>query len=94
MFHLSTPAPRIDGTTPAPWRVASTHRAVETMVALGFADAYAVHESRRYRGQLQLFVGLRSGPARLPELRDALKAAGHAVRWIEARRALYVVDKD
>ena len=90
VFKWSNPAPRIDGTTPKPWRVADKHAALSVMQSLGFGDARAEHVSS-WRGREQLWVTTyQNGPT--TALRDALAAAGYRVRWVEAARSLYLVD--
>jgi len=89
VFKWSNPAPRIDGTTPNPWRVADAEAGAALVQSLGFDDGYAVHFPK-WRGRPQLYVGLRGGVARRPRLRDALKAAGYRVRWSDGQ--LFLVD--
>lgn len=99
VFRWATPASRMDGTFPEPWRVADKDAALKLLQKIaptGCDDLYVDYESDLYRGRLQLWVGLRDNrdraghDSRLAELSGVLLDAGYPVRHEPGR--LWLVD--
>lgn len=106
-FDWATPAPKIDGGYPEPWRVVHRDKALvwlkrmfpEHSGPMGiYTDTEGVNE---FRGLSQLYVGLRdnrdqaSHSARLQEMHDTLKKNHWSVRAVVRQdylRGFYLVD--
>lgn len=77
-FAWADAAPRVDGTVPAPWRVAHVDRAIEwiktvavlyasrSLLRVDVSDVYGDHDSPDSQGRARLWIGLRNN-------RDPLK---------------------
>lgn len=60
-FYWATPAPRIDGTFPEPWRVSDKDKALKLLKRMfpDFEDIYTDYEPDLFGGRQQILVGLR-----------------------------------
>jgi hypothetical protein len=98
-FDWATPAADIRGEFPEPWRVAHTDFALNWLKKLfRHPDLYTDHESDKFRGKNQIWVGLRDNRdkqahhTRLLLMHDALKKAGWPVRRARDGSYLLLVD--